>query len=120
MHRAYAVRALQEDLWSSDRTLPLLKEMSMLIRTVSTAALVGAAFLVPVSLPVVISAAVLLVLGPLSIVFWSLLRKDGTQARLRLGQWYEFSLDARDSARKMRRNSESKHASKADEPASKP
>jgi hypothetical protein len=76
----------------------------MLIRAVSTTAtLVGAAFLMPVSLPVLISAAVLLVLVPLSLVLWALRKKDHVRAGLRLGRWYEFSLDAGDDSLKNRR-----------------
>lgn len=92
----------------------------MLVRAVSTAALVGAAFFVPVSLPVLISAAVLLVLVPLSLVLWALRKKDHVQAGLRLGRWYEFSLDARNGEREMPQGAKRKHASKAGQPASKP
>jgi hypothetical protein len=92
----------------------------MLIRAVSTATLLGAPHLVPVTLPVLILAAVLFFLVPLSMVFWSILKNDGTQARLRLGQWYEFSLDSRNCARKTPRDSGNALASKDDEPASKP
>jgi hypothetical protein len=78
----------------------------MLIRALSTAALVSAAFLVPVSFPMLAIATVFLVMVPLSIVLWSVLKKDATQARLRIGRWYEFSLDARNGVRKVPRDSE--------------
>jgi len=51
-------------------------------------------------------ATVFLVMVPLSIVLWSVLKKDATQARLRIGRWYEFSLDARNGVRKVPRDSE--------------
>jgi len=92
----------------------------MSIQVGYAATLLGVPQSVPVTLPVLILAAVLLVLVPLSMVFWSILKKDGTQARLRLGQWYEFSLDSRNSTRKVPRDSGNALASKDDDPASKP
>lgn len=92
----------------------------MLIRAVSTAALVGAASFVPVSSPVLICAAALLVLVPLSLVLWALRKKDHVQAGLRLGRWYEFSLNARNGVRELPQGPKRRAASKSAHPASKP
>ena len=74
-----------------------------MLTRVFTAALLGATSLVPAGLPILVSALVLLALASLSIVCWSLLRGADTRARLRVGRWFDFSLDARDGARRNRR-----------------
>jgi hypothetical protein len=90
----------------------------MLIRTICSAAFVGTVSVIPLSVPLVILAAVLLIVVSLALVLWALGKKDRVQARLRLGRWYSFSLDAGTGALGSQ-SAESKLAPKARRNASK-
>ena len=92
----------------------------MLSRTIYAAAFLGAASTVPVSVPLLIFAVVLLVMVSLALVLTALKNKDRVQARLRLGRWYSFSLDVGNGVLRASQDPQSKLASKAGHPASKP
>jgi len=92
----------------------------MLIRSASIATLVGAPYSVPLSLPILV-AAVLVVGALLTLVFMALRSKDNVQAGLQLRPWsITFSLDARNGAREPPREPEGLLAPKDKEFSSKP